>query len=250
MKENTARDAVGINAKVAEKLSGADFDGDTVLVIPNNAQPNGKRLIQTVPTLPGLKDFDAKESYPGYKGMKVMTHAQTQKEMGIISNLITDMTIQGASESELTRATKHSNCIIDAEKHKLNWRLSEKENGIAELKAKYQPKNPITGEGGAQTLLSRAKNPTYVHKRKTNQEYTIDKETGKKIWNEEKSFTDREGNERFKTQKSYKMYETEDARTLISKQNTKIENVYADYANNCKELANRARYEMTGTDIS
>ena len=243
----SARDAVGINAKVAEKLSGADFDGDTVLVIPNNAQPNGKRLIQTAPTLPGLKDFDAKESYPGYKGMKVMTHAQTQKEMGIISNLITDMTIQGASESELTRATKHANCVIDAEKHKLNWRLSEKENGIAELKAKYQPKNPITGEGGAQTLLSRAKNPTYVHKRKTNQEYTIDKETGKKIWNEEKSFTDREGNERFKTQKSYKMYETEDARTLISKQNTKIENVYADYANNCKELANRARYEMVHT---
>lgn len=242
-----ARDAVGINAKVAEKLSGADFDGDTVLVIPNNAQPNGKRLIQTAPTLPGLKDFDAKESYPGYKGMKVMTHAQTQKEMGIISNLITDMTIQGASESELTRATKHANCVIDAEKHKLNWRLSEKENGIAELKAKYQPKNPITGEGGAQTLLSRAKNPIYVHKRKTNQEYTIDKETGKKIWNEEKSFTDREGNERFKTQKSYKMYETEDARTLISKQNTKIENVYADYANNCKDLANKARYEMVHT---
>ena len=242
----SANDAVGINAKVAEKLSGADFDGDTVLVIPNNAQPNGKRLIQTSPTLKGLQDFDAKEAYPGYKGMKVMTHAQTQKEMGIISNLITDMTIQGATESELVRATKHANCVIDAEKHKLDWRLSEKQNGIAELKAKYQPKNEL-GEGGAQTLLSRAKNPTYVNKRKTNQQYTIDEATGKKIWNEEKPFVDREGNERHRTQKSYKMYETEDARTLISKSNTKIENVYADYANECKSLGNKARYELKHT---
>jgi hypothetical protein len=31
---HNATDAVGINAKVAERLSGADFDGDTVLVIP------------------------------------------------------------------------------------------------------------------------------------------------------------------------------------------------------------------------
>lgn len=242
-----ARDAVGINAKVAEKLSGADFDGDTVLVIPNNTQPNGKRLIQTAPTLPGLKDYDAKESYPGYPGMKVMTHAQTQKEMGVISNLITDMTLQGATVEELTRATKHANCVIDAEKHKLNWRLSEKQNGIQQLKDKYQPKDPVTGEGGAQTLLSRAKNPIYVDRRKKNQEYTIDPETGKKVWNKADPWVDREGNEHFYQQKSYKMYETDDARTLISKSNTKIENVYADYANNCKRLADQARYELKHT---
>src|SRR5438874_783466 len=30
-----AKDAIGIHHKVAEKLSGADFDADTVLVIPN-----------------------------------------------------------------------------------------------------------------------------------------------------------------------------------------------------------------------
>lgn len=244
---NDARDAVGINSKVAEKLSGADFDGDTVLVIPNNAQPNGKRLIQTAPSLKDMEGYDAKESYPGYKGMKVMTHAQTQKEMGVISNLITDMTIQGASDAELARATKHAQCVIDAEKHKLNWRLSEKENGIQQLKDKYQPKNPETGEGGAQTLLSKAKNPIYVNKRKTNQEYTIDPETGKKIWNEAAPWKDKEGNEHYYQQKSYKMYETEDARTLISKSNTKIENVYAEYANNCKALANQARYELKHT---
>lgn len=245
----TARDAVGINAKVAEKLSGADFDGDTVLVIPNNPQSNGKRLIQTAPTLKGLKDYDAKEAYPGYPGMKVMTHPQTQKEMGVISNLITDMTIQGATEDELARATRHAQCVIDAEKHKLNWRLSEKQNGIAELKNKYQPKDPVTGER-KHTLLSAAKNPTYVNRRKNNQEYKIDEKTGKKIWNEVDPFTDRNGVERHYVQKSYKMYETEDARTLISDQNTRIERVYADYANNCKELANKARYELKHTPNS
>ena len=230
-------------------MSGADFDGDTVLVIPNNAKPNGKRDIKTDPELEGLKGFDAKERYPGYKGMKVMTHAQTQKEMGVISNLITDMTIQGATSSELARATRHANCIIDAEKHKLNWRLSEKENGIKELKAKYQPKDPVTGEGGAQTLLSRAKNPVYVHKRMTNQEYETDKATGKKIWKEEKPYTDwKTGEQRYRTEKSYQMKEHEDARDLISKRNTRIEQVYAEYANNCKDLANKARYELVHTE--
>ena len=243
-----ARDAVGINAKVAERLSGADFDGDTVLVIPNNAKPNGKRDIRIDPPLEGLKDFDAKERYPYYEGMKVMTIAQRNKEMGVVSNLITDMTIQGATSEELARATRHSQCVIDAEKHKLDWRRSEKENDIAGLKAKYQPKDPVTGEGGAQTLLSRAKNPVYVHRRVTNQEYKIDPNTGKKIWNEEDPWVDKEGNEHYRTQKSYQMKEHEDARDLISDRNTKIEQVYADYANTCKALANKARYEMVHTE--
>lgn len=244
-----ARDAVGINSKVAERLSGADFDGDTVLVIPNNAKANGKRDIKIDPPLEGLKGFDAKEAYPGYKGMKVMTHAQTQMEMGKISNLVTDMTLQGATPAELARATRHANCVIDAEKHKLDWRLSEKVNGIAELKEKYQPKTE-DGKGGAQTLISRAKNPVYVNRRMTNQEYEIDKETGKKIWKEAKPWIDKDGNEHYRQQKSTQMMETEDARTLISKRNTRIENVYADYANQCKELANKARYEKVHTKNS
>ena len=244
-----ARDAVGINSKVAERLSGADFDGDTVLVIPNNAKANGKRDIKTEDRLKGLIGFDPKEAYPGYKGMKVMTHAQTQKEMGVISNLITDMTIQGASSDELARAVKHSMVVIDAEKHELNWRLSEKQNGIKELKERYQPKDE-TGKGGAQTLLSRAKNPVYVNRRVKNQEYKTDKETGKKIWNEADPWYDREGNAHYRQQKSSRMMETEDARTLISKRNTLIENVYADYANQCKELANKARYEKEHTKNS
>src|SRR6185295_8243102 len=32
-----AVDTVGVHHKVAERLSGADFDGDTVLVIPNHS---------------------------------------------------------------------------------------------------------------------------------------------------------------------------------------------------------------------
>ena len=48
-----ARDAVGIHHTVAQRLSGADFDGDTVIVIPNNA---GR--VKTSPALEGLKDFD------------------------------------------------------------------------------------------------------------------------------------------------------------------------------------------------
>jgi hypothetical protein len=38
-----ARDAVGIHPKVAERLSGADFDGDAVVVIPNNQRVNQER---------------------------------------------------------------------------------------------------------------------------------------------------------------------------------------------------------------
>ena len=44
-----ARDAIGINPKVAERLSGADFDGDTVLVIPNSPRIG----IKTSPPLRG-----------------------------------------------------------------------------------------------------------------------------------------------------------------------------------------------------
>ena len=70
-----------------------------------------------------------------------MTKSYTQKQMGIVSNLIADMTLQKAPEEHLVRAVKHSMVVIDAEKHKLDYRRSEKENGIEELKKIYQ-KNP------------------------------------------------------------------------------------------------------------
>ena len=55
-----ALDAVGINPKVAARLSGADFDGDTVVVIPNN-----EGSVISAPALKELIDFDPKEAFPG-----------------------------------------------------------------------------------------------------------------------------------------------------------------------------------------
>lgn len=156
-------DGVGINSKVAERLSGADFDGDTVMVIPTNS----KVKIQSRKQLPDLEGFDPKMSYgtieksDGYynaSGHKIKIMRNTQNEMGRISNLITDMTIKGADDKELARAVKHSMVVIDAEKHKLDYRQSYIDNGIESLKKKYQ-------EGGASTLISRAKSETPVDKR-------------------------------------------------------------------------------------
>ena len=138
-------DAVGINSSVAARLSGADFDGDTVMVIPCNSPKSNVKIISTAP-LEDLKDFDPKMEYPEVPGMKYMRytdkkgkeHDSTQQEMGRISNLITDMTLKGADEKELARAVRHSMVVIDAGKHKLNYKLSEEENGIAALRKKYQ----------------------------------------------------------------------------------------------------------------
>lgn len=154
-----ATDAVGINKSVADRLSGADFDGDTVLVIPTN----NKVKITATKALDALKDFDPKAQYgPGtYKEgtIKLMAKKRTGNEMGQVSNLITDMTLQGAPPDEIARAVKHSMVVIDAEKHKLNYKQSEIDNGITSLKRKYQTHVDLEGKihyGGASTLISRA----------------------------------------------------------------------------------------------
>ena len=54
---NTPKDAIGINSKVAERLSGADFDGDTVMVIPCNSSKSKVKITST-PPLKGLEGFD------------------------------------------------------------------------------------------------------------------------------------------------------------------------------------------------
>ncbi len=146
-----AKDAVGINAKVAERLSGADFDGDTVLVIPNNSNK-----ITITPALQQLKGFDARSLYRSYEGMPKISEDRKQTEMGDISNLITDMTIKLASHEEISRAVRHSMVVIDAEKHNLNYRQSGLDFGITQLKQKYQGGS----RAGASTLISLAKSPT------------------------------------------------------------------------------------------
>ena len=238
---HNAMDAVGINAKVAERLSGADFDGDTVLVIPTK---NVK--IRTKGALAGLKDFDPKERYPGYEGMKVMNNALKQNEMGKVSNLITDMTIKGATDDELARAVRHSMVVIDAEKHKLNYKLSESDNRIQELKDKYQSKSdPTKKGGGASTLISLAKSTEYVPARKTYtySKNTIDPETGKKIYKPvDDLYYEKNGKTIMRKSESTKMAEAdtpEKVRKLSS--GSRIENIYADYAITMKELANTAR---------
>lgn len=165
-------DAVGINSKVAERLSGADFDGDTVMCIPTHDK-KGRVKITSTPPLKGLEDFDPKMSYPERPGMKYMKDPKTgkdatQMEMGKISNLITDMTLAGASQDELARAVRHSMVVIDAGKHKLDYKQSEIDNNISELKHKYQAgfdKNGRVKYGGASTILSRSSGETSVLKR-------------------------------------------------------------------------------------
>lgn len=170
---------------------------------------------------------------------------RTQTEMGKVSNLITDMTLKGATEDELARAVRHSMVVIDAEKHKLDYKQSEIDNGIASLKKKYQ--GNVDSEGryheGASTLISRAKSETQVLKRKGSPIINEDGSLSYKSVKEE--YVDKNGKIQVRTQKSTKMAETKDARTLSS--GTPQEEAYADYANSMKSLANQARREMLGT---
>jgi len=234
-----AIDAVGINHKVAERLSGADFDGDFVMVIPND---NGD--IKSTPALRQLEGFDP-QKYKLPDEAPRMSARTKGKQMGDVSNLITDMTIQKAPMDEIARAVKHSMVVIDAEKHHLDWRQSAIDNGIAALKTKYQG-GP---RAGASTLISLATSQERVNARKSRP--TIDPATGKLQWHEtgEMKTTVRrlkDGTVRTKTepvkQISTKLAETDDAHTLSS--GTLIERVYADHSNRLKSLANTARKAM------
>ncbi len=263
-----AKDAVGINSKVAERLSGADFDGDTVMIVPTG---KGVKITST-PPLKGLEGFDGKLEY-GHdatktdpdgtvhyyrNGREFKPMKNTQTEMGIISNLITDMTLRGAKEDELAKAVRHSMVVIDAEKHGLDYKQSEKDNDIAYLKKTYQGTTDANGRyhEGAATLISRSKSQQEVLKRKgspkVNQKgkewYDPSKPEGSLIWNSvTEEYTDKNGKIKVRTQKSTKMAETDDARLLISDADTPQERAYAEYANQRKDLANKARLEIINT---
>ena len=236
-----SKDAIAINAEVAERLSGADFDGDTVLVIP---QKPGKKLNTTKP-LKQLENFDHRAEYPEYPGMKRMSKANTQKEMGVISNLITDMTIRGASEAELARAVKHSMVVIDAHKHKLNYKLSYERNGIAALQKEYQ----ATADGkskGASTLISRAKGDDYRPKEKlrpVSEGGPVNKRTGELVWVPTGETNYKTGKPKLEAKP--KLARVKDARELSS--GTRIETVYANHSNRMKQLANSARKSEINT---
>lgn len=246
-------DAIGINPKDAQRLSGADFDGDTVVAIPNK-----KGYIESIPEFKGLKGFEPKEQWPAYEGMPVIKHQTQQTQMGIVTNLITDMTLIGATEDEMVRAIKQSQVIIDAEKHKLNYKGSAEEYRISELHEKYQGRKA----GGAVTIVAKASSQKDVNERE--KYYKIDPKTGEKIWKETgrrrtwyvnpntgkkyykdllPSHPDYDPNGKPKKQKSTKMAEEKDPYNLISPMKHPMEKVYAEYASQMKALGNEARKE-------
>ena len=273
-------DAVGINKKIADQLSGADFDGDTVMVIPTHDKA-GKVKISSKPPLKDLEGFDPKTEYgcdqkpivdsDGTKhyyrnGREFKTMKNTGTQMGIISNLITDMTLAGATDAELARAVKHSMVVIDAEKHHLDYKASEIANNISALKKKYQTTVDADGKvhvGGAATILSRAKGETQVLKRqgtpkiniKGTDDYDPTRPEGALIYKvaDDAEYTVTKTNKktgatttttRYRHQRSTRMEETDDAYTLVSDARGDKELAYADYANSMKSLANKARVEM------
>ena len=265
-------DAVCINSRVAERLSGADFDGDFVMCLPTGNGIN----IKTSKPLKGLEGFDNKKEYPATPNSKRMKKGSIMREMGVISNLITDMTLKGASDEELTRAVKHSMVVIDAYKHELDYKKSERDNNIAALKKTYQKIEDEHGNvikvGGASTLISRAKSKTMVEKRvgspkintKDKPWYDPNEPEGALLYNRvlNKPGTadydpSKPANQYIQrapqTHKSGKpildkstaMFEAKDARSLSS--GRPQEELYADYANSMKALANQARKSYAST---
>jgi transcriptional regulator with XRE-family HTH domain len=285
----TSIDAVGINKKIADRLSGADFDGDTVMCIPTH-DSSGKVKIKNREPLKDLEGFDPKTKYGADKVVKdadgtehyyrngteyrlmknpVTGKDSTQMQMGIVSNLITDMTLAGANDRELAAAVRHSMVVIDAGKHKLDYKQSEIDNNISTLKKKYQATVKEDGSvkyGGASTILSRSKGEYSVVKRqgtpkinvKGEEWYDSSRPEGALIYKtaDDAYYTVTKTNKRTgevktttraRTQKSTNMAETDDAFTLVSAAKHPMEVVYADYANSMKSLANQARLEMVNT---
>ena len=301
-----SKDVAGINSKVAARLSGADFDGDTVMVIPLSSKVN----IKSRPALKDLEGFDTgdyaytkkqvqlgetnlkykeirekattkakkenrkvsdddilneindwarKNDYPTYdnmkalkkdvkEGKKVKLMRNTQKEMGTISNLITDMTLQGATDDKVARAVKHSMVVIDAEKHNLDYKRSEYENDIESLKQEFQKHPNDDGYGGASTIISKAKSQTSTIKTKGTP--SIDKETGELVYKiaDDAYYTDyNTGEVKTRKTKTTKMAATKNAIDLVSDMDNPIEMAYANYANEMKNLANTARKKITTT---
>lgn len=234
-----AKDAVGIDSSVASKLSGADFDGDTVMVIPNN-----KNGIKTSRSLKELKNFDTNKYYSTdpnvLKRDSKGNWPEKQRKMGEVSNLITDMTLKGASQSEIARAVKHSMVVIDAEKHNLDYKRSERENDIPSLKKKYQEHyDVISGKikNGASTLISRSKTEhrtlEYWEKARTPEELAANPKLKPTIKKSKTISTD------------HVVEMVKDAKTLGS--GTPIENMYGDYINALGKIRAKANKVVEST---
>ena len=248
----TAAHAIGINAHSANQLSGADYDGDTVLVIPTKGQK-----LKSSPPLEGLIGYNPSDYYSRDPDDPICTGKSRDGkkgdgfnkgiQMGMASNLITDMTIKHADEKEIERAVKHSMCVIDAEKHNLDWKKSYEENGIAQLKELYQD------GGGASTLISAAKGEYRIPERK--EVYATSRMTpeelerynqGEKIYHDTgRMYKDKNGKWKPATTTVERLSVERDAKALSA--GYYIEEVYAEHSNRMKALANEARKEARNT---
>ena len=263
-----APDAIGIHPSVAERLSGADFDGDTVVVIPNRSgKIKGSRSMGSQARIyeDGLKNFEPKRKYGGYEEKDGKGNFPLMKntglEMGLITNLITDMSIQGAKPEHVVRAVRHSMVVIDAEKHKLNYKQSEIDNGIAQLRELYQTRTLPDGSkktGGASTLLSRATAEDRIPERRlrpAKKGGPIDPDTGALVYeptgrkrNKYDPKTQTYTDEKVPVeQKVKRLALTDDAYTLVRDKADPVERLYADHANEMKALANQARLRAART---
>lgn len=243
-----ATDAIGINSKVAERLSGADFDGDTALVIP---MTSNHLSITSTPSLAALKGFDTK-MYKVEGDTPTITNRRKQQEMGKVTNLIADMTLGGAPTNQVARAVKHSMVVIDSEKHNLDWKRSEKENDIVSLKKEWQGVNANGQAKGASTIITRAKGQKHILQRKEVNDTTRMTPSQKKAYERGEVVYVETGNTRYdrkkgkqvaKTQKVYGMDTVTDAMSLVRDPSNLKEVAYAKYANDLKALANEARRE-------
>jgi hypothetical protein len=179
--------------------------------------------------------------------------------MGRVSNLITDMSLQGASSDHVARAVRHSMVVIDSEKHGLDIKASERDNGIRELKQRYQG----GGNKGASTLLSKANADLRIEEKRlrpASRGGPINPRTGEKVFErtgrtraEKRVVVDPVTGKRTYVEtgarvpimtKSKRLAETPDAFTLTTKPIPhRMEVIYAEHSNRLKALANEARKE-------
>ena len=275
-----AKDAVGINPTNAAILSGADFDGDAALVIPlkSNRLSITSTAYTDIPAIKTLKEFDPKSYYkPGLE----IAESTKQKQMGVATNLITDMTVAGATWDQIVRATKYSMVVIDSKKHQLDYKQAAKDFKIQELKKEYQD------GGGASTIFSRADAKGWTEQRKVVRDTTkmtpaelkayeagkvIYRPTGKtktkweeitdpskmtasekKTYESGKKVYRDTGKTELVTQRIKGMETVSDATDLVRNKNDVKEMAYANYANSLIGLADQARREyrsITPTKIN